>query len=141
MENKEIEFAVPSNVSARYEFFYGFGWKELIIVAVALLIGILIFSVLGIPKKIEYLDPKELMFTENTVLNEDGLCEIKIPIVPMLARVFIIVVSVSSTFFSIKKDPLTDESFWQLYKRKRKFQKEQQKYSYVYNSGSGEFEN
>lgn len=42
-DKKTTQYLVPANVSAKFEFFSGFGWYEFKIVAIACLIGLLIF--------------------------------------------------------------------------------------------------
>lgn len=44
-------YAVPTNVSARFELFKGFGLKEMGLCVGAALVGILIFAIVSIPKK------------------------------------------------------------------------------------------
>ncbi|TYP56838.1 PrgI family mobile element protein [Thermosediminibacter litoriperuensis] len=41
-------YQVPKNISARFEFFPGFGWKELFFVLTGLLTGFIFYLVLGI---------------------------------------------------------------------------------------------
>ena len=40
-------YQVPKNISAKFEFFSGFGWKELVFVLIGLSIGFLIYLILS----------------------------------------------------------------------------------------------
>lgn len=41
-------YLVPKNVATRYEFFGGFGWRELLLVLAAGLVGMVLFVVAGV---------------------------------------------------------------------------------------------
>jgi len=41
-------YQVPKNISARFEFFPGFGWKELFFVLLGLLLGLIVYLILSI---------------------------------------------------------------------------------------------
>lgn len=46
MESKD-EYIIPKNVNTRFEFFAGFGWIELFVTALGILVGGLVFLVMG----------------------------------------------------------------------------------------------
>jgi len=41
-------YQVPKNISARFEFFSGFGWKELFFVLIGLSVGLFVYLILSI---------------------------------------------------------------------------------------------
>ena len=138
MEQKDnrVMYLVPANVSAKYELFPGFGWKELISVSVVSLIAFILAMLLGIPQKTVYKDASTLLVMEEMAVNENGQVEVRESFIPLPGRViFLIIVSVF-TFFLVKKEPTSGASPIESMKKSLNFSKQQQKYSYKYNSGN-----
>lgn len=50
MDDKEnaYQYLVPSNVKTRFQFFPGFGWKELFILLLGIALGVVLFILLGV---------------------------------------------------------------------------------------------
>lgn len=138
MNEKEdkIMYLVPANVSAKFELFPGFGWKELITVSAVIFVLFIIAILVGIPQKTTYKEPSALMVTEGMTVNENGQIEIRESIVPLPVRVlFVILLSVFS-FFLVRREPTSGISPIDSMKKSINFSKHQQRYSYKYNSGN-----
>lgn len=138
--NNSIQYLVPSNVSAKFEFFTGFGWSEFRIVLVATFVGFLIFSFLGLFTKIEYIPPEDAVNlfaeTDGVTFNDDGSANRVVNSVPLILRVITVIVPSGSAFMLVKKDPNNGQSLLTLLKSFLNFRKKQKRYLYVYNSGS-----
>lgn len=135
MENendKIIQYIVPSNVSARFEFFNGFGFYELRIVLTACAIGVVIFFLLGTFKKPVPADPN----TTNKISIE--MQKKEEPVIPDLIRTLFIIVPTISAFFLVKKEPTSGQSLLIIVKAMRIYKKRQKRYLYKYNSGTEE---
>ena len=109
LDEKVTQYLVPANVSTRFEFFTGFGWHELRIVAGAITFGLLIFLGLGVVS----------------------------PGIPAFSRGFAIIIPGAGTFLLVKKDPSTGMSLLKLLNSAKQFQQKQKRYMYKYGSGSG----
>lgn len=142
-ENNITYYPVPSNVSTKFEFFPGFGWFEFKYVVIALAIGGLLFFLSGLISKTTYIEPSNLTFEQKVGLDEtelkgnsDGLIEIKKQIVPIIVRIFFIVIPVAGTFFFVKREPSSNMSLINNLRGASEFKKNQRLYLYKYNSGS-----
>lgn len=133
-EKRVTQYLIPANVTTRFEFFEGFGWYELKIVTIALIIGSLIFFALGIPKHtVKVTNPLGL---DTTTAIDNAQPEYKSqPIVPTLPRALAILVPGISAFVVVKRNPSTGMSFITILKAAREFKHKQKRYLYKYNSG------
>lgn len=149
MQGKEVnqylnQYLVPVNVNARFEFFSGFGFKELIVVVVVFLISVGLFGLLGIPKKTEYIDSTELEeiqyeeYKEKYNLNEEGFFEKKVPIISEVIRFFIGLFLVGISIAVVKRDPHNNMSLLFLIKSWKEYKGKQKLYLYKHNSGGME---
>lgn len=141
---KVTYYLVPSNVSAKFEFFEGFGWVEAKYVIVALVIGIFFYFVTGFITKTEQFNMKDLPATQTIGLKEDANTIIdgdivtkKKEVIPKAVRFFFILVPGAGTFFVVKRDATTGMSLISNLKALKEFNKRQKRYLYKYNSGSG----
>ncbi|MGE4282321.1 MAG: hypothetical protein AB7G87_01230 [Clostridia bacterium] len=134
-EKKVTQYLVPANVSARFEFFVGFGWRELFIVLIALAAGMVLFFGLGIFKEIIYVDVwgKAVEVTEGMSL--ENLTEKKVSIIPTVIRFFFIIIPGLAAFFLVKREPSSGMSLLDTVKSLRDFNKKQKRYLYKYGSG------
>lgn len=136
-DKREFHYLIPANVSARFEFIEGFGFKELIIVVTAFLISLVFYAILSIPKELAYVNalgnPIENV-TKEMLMNGSAI-EREINKVPMIWRILTVLVPTSLTFALVKKDS-TGISPIESIRKFKKFRKTQKKYSYIYNSGS-----
>lgn len=143
VEKKVTQYLIPANVSTRFEFFEGFGWYELKIVAIACLIGAVIFFGLGLITKTTYIDPNTIT-VEMTVgedpdelkPNSNGMIEKKEQVIPPLLRAFAIIIPGAGAFFLVKRDPSNGMSLINAVRSTRLFKKRQKLYLYKYGSGS-----
>lgn len=132
-ESKTTKYLIPANVTARFEFFEGFGWYEFKIVAISLLIGTVIFFILGLPKKTIKIDKNPYAdVTQTAKIYEDK----KVPLIPGVLRAFAILLPGVGSFVVVKKDPSTGMSLMVMIKSSKEFKKKQKRYLYKYNSGS-----
>lgn len=132
------QYLIPANVSARFEFFEGFGWAELRVVILACLIGTGIFFGLGMFKKTVKIDnsvPIEMQIgAEATGLNNEA----RVPVIPGVFRSLAIIIPGAGAFLLVKKDPSNGMSLIYLVKSSKEFKKKQKLYLYKYRSGSEE---
>ena len=138
MNEKEdkIMYLVPANVSAKFELFPGFGWKELITVSAIVSVLFIVATLIGIPQKTTYKDPSALMVTEGMTVNENGQIEVRESIVPLPVRVVVVILLSGFTFFLVKREPTSGISPIDSIKKSINFSKHQQRSSYKYNSGN-----
>lgn len=136
-EQKSIEYLIPSNVSTKFEFFPGFGWSEFKIVFIACVIGILIYSGLGLFKKTSYVN--SINTPAGAIINSEGLMEKKVPVIPGMIRIFAIIIPGAGSFFLVKRDPSNGMSLLFTVKSASEFKKRQKLYLYKYGSGTEEF--
>ncbi len=141
--NKVTQYLIPANVSTRFEFFEGFGWEELKLVVIALIVGAFFFFNLGFIKKTIEIDPKDITIEqkigadeEKFKLNKNGKIEKTIPLIPTPVRIFCIIIPGALMFFYVKKDPSNGMSLREMLKSAREFKSRQKLYLYKYNSGS-----
>lgn len=139
-DRKITEYLIPANVTARFEFFEGFGWYEFKLVSIACLIGLVIFFSLGIFKKTVYIDLNgmqiEVNSDENIKFIQEGITETKIPIISAAIRSFAIIIPGAGTFFLVKKEPSSGRSTIDTLRYLKEFKNKQNTYLYKYNSGS-----
>lgn len=142
-EKRVTEYLVPANVSARFEFFEGFGWKELKIVTIALIIGVIFFFLTGLITKTIEISPDDLTFeqqmglTEKELIpNENGFIEFTKQTIPAPLRILLIIIPGATAFFLVKRDPSSGMSLILLVNNMMEFKKRQKQYIYKYNSGS-----
>ncbi|MCT4584053.1 MAG: hypothetical protein N4A54_03925 [Peptostreptococcaceae bacterium] len=141
-EKNVTEYLIPANVTTKFEFFDGFGWHELKIVAIALLIGTIFFFGTGlITKTITMKDDNlPIEYTigdkEDVKRNSEGLIEKKVPFIPTPIRLFFIIIPGIGAFFLVKRDPLNGMSLLSMIKNTKEFKLKQKLYLYIYNSGS-----
>jgi hypothetical protein len=142
-ESKFTQYLVPANVSAEFEFIPGFGWREFYIVAVAILIGAILFFLTGLITSTELIDPANLPYEKTIGLNieklsktDEGLLIIKTPIMPAAVRFFFIVIPGAGAFFLVKKEPTSGFSLYTVWKSSKEFHKKQKRY--LYKSSSDE---
>lgn len=142
MDERDINSAyylVPANVSTRFEFFEGFGWHELKVVAIALAIGALLFYLTGMIVTTETLKKEELTVEQRMSLNNeiDGdYIALKKEVLPMPARLMFVIIPTAAAYFFVKRDPSTKLSLVKMVKFSREFQKKQKRYLYKYGSGN-----
>jgi len=136
-------YLIPSNVSAKFEFFEGFGWSELKTVAIALAIGALIFFLSGFITSSERVEKSKMTYDQTIGLKigknifEDGNYYIlKKEIIPLPIRVLFVVVPTLGAYFFVKRDPSTKMSLISTIKFSRAFRKRQRRYLYKYGSGA-----
>lgn len=140
--NKVRQYLIPANVSARFEFFDGFGWYEFKIVLIACLIGASFFFGLGLLKKTIYVDMNGIpvnMTEENEnglSMNEKEIIERKISLISPAIRLFAIIIPGTGAFFLVKREPSTGRSGIDTLICLKEFKKKQNTYLYKYNSGS-----
>ena len=135
-DKRVTQYLVPANVSARFEFFPGFGWYEFKIVIIACLIGTLIFFALGLFKKTIYVDANSIPIESTIGSNIDVAAELKIPYIPAAFRAFAILIPGAAAFFLVKKDPSSGLSLIYLYRCLKEFKSRQKLYLYKYGSGT-----
>ena len=144
LDNKATQYLIPANVSARFEIFEGFGWAEFKPVIIALVIGGLLFYTAGLFKRSDRYDlgnlPVErsigLKQGKNIVINGDTAI-IKSDAIPMLMRLFLVIIPTAGTFIFVRRDPLTKLSLMSTIKLSREFHKRQKLYLYVSGSEVG----
>ena len=139
-ESKTTKYLVPANVSVKFEFFEGFGWRELFAVIVAAAFGFLIYLALGIPKSTSYLEHDELTTIQRTSMQEieytdDGKVMVTTDKIPSVLRMAVVFFFSGVAFFSVRKDPMTGFSLLFMLHAHRKFNNSQRLYLYKYNSG------
>lgn len=134
-EKKVTEYLVPANVSARFELIPGFGFYELKFVAIAVAIGVMLFGLLGLPKKTLYLDPSEVSLVYSSEEMVDGKIKRIEPYISTPIRFFVILIPSAFTFLVVKKEPISNVSLFDNLKAAQAFKKKQKRYLYVYNSG------
>lgn len=106
-EDKTANYLIPENVTARFEFFPGFGFFELVVVSIASAFGIVIFMALSI-----------------------------FPI-SVLARAFAIIIPGAGAFIVVKKDQSSNTCLLDILKNAKAFNNKQKRYMYKSNSGRG----
>jgi len=142
-ENKVTYYLIPANVSTRFELFQGFGWNELKLVIIALLIGVFIFFNTGFITKTIEIDPKNISIEQRIganpddfKLNKNGMIEKKVNVIPTPIRVFFIIIPCIGTYFFVKKDPNNNNmSLMDILKSSKEFNRRQKLYLYKYDSG------
>ncbi|MBU3173283.1 hypothetical protein [Clostridium estertheticum] len=129
------EYLIPSNVTTRFEFFPGFGWYEFKIVVFACAIGAVIYFILGLPTK-----TVQINISVEQALGAIGSAvqpnEKKVSIIPILFRIFAILIPGIGSFVVVKRNPSTGMSLMALIKSANEFKKKQKRYIYKYKSGS-----
>lgn len=141
MEEQEIkvtEYLVPANVSTKFEFFPGFGWNELKYVGISLLVGVLIFFLLGIPKKNIDVDVNgmKLIEIEGVEIPKEEITQKQVPSIPVAPRILPIIGLGAISYFLVKRDASTGMSLIYMVKARKAFSKNQKRYMYIYNSGT-----
>lgn len=137
-EKKITEYLVPTNVTSRFEFTQGFGWPELKVVLIALLIGLLIYFILGLPQKTIYVDSNG--FSVNIEESYEGeqynytreISEERVSFINPVVRFFGIIIPTVFAFFLVKKEASSNRSLWDNWKSMQEFKKRQKRYSYKY---------
>ena len=141
-DNKTTYYLIPANVTARFEIFPGVGWKEAKYVAIALVIGFLIYAATGMITKTVQYNVKDLPLIEtiglsndkNTVIDGD-IIKRKVEVIPKGIRLLFILILGAGTFFVVKGDPTTGLSLITSLQAIKEFNKRQRRYLYKYNSG------
>ncbi|MBV6717202.1 PrgI family mobile element protein [Paenibacillus chitinolyticus] len=98
-------YLIPKNVGSRFEFFEGFGMKELIFCVLGALLGIGISSLLS-------------LF-----------------IASLAAKIIPIAVCTAVAFFVVKEDPRLGKSVISTFKDQRKFLSKPRRYFYIFGEG------
>lgn len=133
-EQRSIQYLIPANVSTKFEFFPGFGWYEFKIVFIACVIGILIYTGLGLVKKTVYVNAINAPI--DAKINSEGLMEKQVPVIPGMARIFAIIIPGAGSFLLVKRDPSNGMSLLITVKSAREFKKKQKLYLYKYGSAT-----
>lgn len=144
MEEQEkliTQYLVPANVSAKFEFFSGFGWCELKIVILACIVGFMFFYGLGFLKKSVYIEivTDEVNVGNITYNNEipsdkEGYRKLKVDLIPPAFRLLFILIPGAGAFFLVKRDPISGMSLISMTKGAAAFKKKQKLFLYKYNS-------
>lgn len=145
-ENSNVTYyLIPANVSAEFEFFEGFGWKELKYVGFALLLGALLFFLSGLIVSTERVEKDKLSIEKTIGLKNDSNTIIqgnfviyKKEVVPLPARIFMVLIPTAAAFFFVRRDPATKTSLIATVRYSRNFSKKQKRYLYKYGSGTEE---
>lgn len=142
--DNEIMYLIPANVSTRFEFFPGFGWKELRACAIAILIGGLIFLLTGFISHTTKANLNDLPAEKKIGLKNNSTTKIEGDIVyttkaaiPAAIRLFFIIIPGAGAFIAFKKDASTGMSLVESIQSLKGFNKKQKRYLYIYNSASG----
>lgn len=143
-ERRVTKYLIPANVSTRFEFFEGFGWYEFKFVVIALLIGASIFFASGFLIKTVEINPNDITMEqriganpEDFKLNNNGMVERKVQVIPLPIRLLFVLIPTVGTFFFVRKDPSIGMSVMEMIKSNREFHKRQKLYLYKYDSGMG----
>lgn len=138
-ESMDFNYLVPVNVATRFEFFEGFGWKEFFIVGATLAICLLLSFGLGLLTKVEFIPVDDLTYNQlkdfDEALVENDLYPVKIGIVPMMARILIVIIPSTFSFFLFYKDPSVKVSLFENVSYFLAYKKKQKRYYYVQESG------
>jgi len=135
-DQRAIQYLIPSNVSTKFEFIPGFGWYEFKIVFITCVIGILLYSGLGLVQKTIYVNAINQPVSEK--ISSEGLAEKKVPLIPAMARIFAIIIPGVSSFLLVKREPSNGMSLLYTVRSASKFKKNQRLYLYKYGSGTEE---
>lgn len=137
-------YLVPANVSAKFEFFEGFGWYEFKIVLMTALVGLAFYFMLGIFQKTIYIDanniPPAMLIgasEEELTPNEDGYIVKYEDSVPGIVRLLFIIIPSVAAFYLVKRDPTSGLCAISTLKHLKAFKNKQKLYLYKYNSGTG----
>lgn len=136
-DKKVTEYLIPANVSAKFEFFEGFGWYELKIVVIACLIGVVFYCALGTFKKTIYVDSNNdevVEVTSNTT--SSNIVKERVSVIPSFVRLMAVVIPGAIAFLLVKKDPSSGMSLMFMVRSSKEFHNKQKRYLYKYNSGS-----
>jgi len=133
-DQRAIQYLIPSNVSTKFEFFPGFGWYEFKIVFIACVIGILIYTGLGLVGKTTYVNTTNA--PNGAKLDRERLMEEKVPAIPAMARIFAVIIPGAGSFLLVKRDPSNGMSLLYTIKSASEFKKNQRLYLYKYGSGT-----
>lgn len=144
-ESGSILYLVPANVSARFEFIDGFGWRELQMVLIAVLFGVGLYMLTGlIPKPI---NTEDKINSEQVVKNEMASgqavdidieqAEQRVPLIPNPVRVLVfIVIPGAGVFIMVRRNPTSGLSLMQFVLAMKDFNRRQKLYLYKYGSGA-----
>jgi len=137
-----LKYLIPANVASRFQFFAGFGFKELIYVLIVISIFGGFSLLLGFITEQEFVDYDHLSLQEqmkieeqSLLVNDEGSTYFIKKSVPMIARVIIVVFPAALAFFIVRKDPNTSQSFIDVLVMFFKFSKSQKKLLYFKNIG------
>lgn len=133
IKSDKYSYLIPANVSARFEFIDGFGWRELILTALGILLGFMLYTATGVFKKTVEVEPKAIHMNEK--INENGMIEKKVYIIPLPIRLFLLLICAFGSFTLVKKDPRMNMSVYEILLTGFEFGKKQKKYLYEYRSG------
>lgn len=137
-DSNVVQYLVPANVSARFEFFEGFGWHEFLIVLITAILGFLVYSGLGGIKKTVVVNKDGIsVITESkdVIIKEDGTVLKKVPLIPSVIRFLAIALPTAVSFFIVIRDPNTGMSVLTMFKSMKEFKQKQKLYLYKYDSG------
>jgi hypothetical protein len=140
---KNVQYAVPANVSTRFEIIDGIGMKEILIIFIAFAISFSLYTAIGIPKKevvteYEELSDTQKMLAENgeLELNENKQLVEKVNYVSGFIRVTVLIFLPASVFMFIRVDSNTGVSLLSSFKAMKYFMSSQKRYLYVHNSAN-----
>lgn len=132
-----LQYLVPANVSAKFEFIDGFGWSELKIVLFATFIGIALAFLSSLFVKVERIEKENLTVEQSVGLQENYLIK-KTPYVPAPIKGLMVIVPAAGSFMVVRRNPTTGLSLIRFLIDMKDFKKKQKLYLYRYNSGSEE---
>lgn len=116
------DYMIPVNVNSRFEFFTGFGIKELVFSLIGFAIGGILALIIGL------------------ILSPFVAIEKVSEITKTVIQIILIIIPTGIMFFGSKKNPRTGFSPFDFIKQRKIYFKQQNKYFYVFGSGGGFFE-
>jgi len=134
-ESKVTQYPIPANVTTKFEFIEGFGWRELFIVLTAIACGVCIFYLLGLPHKTISVKSDVVNVSQN-VDGINNLLKKNVPYIPDFVRAFAIIIPGGLAFFLVRKPPFIDMSLLVMLQYLKNFKKRQKRYKYKYRSGT-----
>lgn len=158
-QEKDDLYLIPANVTARFEFFDGFGWHELFVVAIALVIGFCVFFITGIPQK-TVINNSATSYINSNVSNtstDDLNNEVnnnnnnssqqtqqksvktkykKVSFIPAPIRLLFVVFIGGITFMAVIKNSNTNMSVVEMFRSMKEFNNKQHRYLFIYRSGT-----
>ena len=144
MDEEELTYPIPANVTMRFEFLPGYGAKEAIATLIAFLIGVAIFLVLlgFIPIVIRtiiiiagifltyILTKKSFSIVVSVFFVGAVIFALSLFKLPVYISVFAIIIPVALTIYYVKRDPITGFSMYGHSNITREYKKSQKVYIY-----------